>query len=95
MIIKIDLRNLNLIEKTSSEFGNSAHVFVSKKLIGKNVKIIIGKFKLNSKKELKLDLFKSEILEREVSSFGTGAHVIIPKEYVNKKINLIFGGRNE
>jgi len=95
MEIRADFGNLNIIEKIPSKFGNGAHVFVSKNLIGKNVKIIFGNSKIINKKEVKIDFFNSEILERQIVRFGTGAHVLVPKEYLGKKIKLIIGGKDE
>ena len=95
MDIRADFGNLEIIEKTPSKFGNGAHIFVSKSLINKKVKIIIGDSKIINKKELKIDLFDSEILERQVTGFGTGAHVILPKDNIGKKIKLIIGSKNE
>ena len=95
MDIIADFGNLNIIEKIPSKFGNGVHVFVSKELIGKKAKIIIGYSKIIDKKVIKVDFFNSEILERKVVSFGTGAHIILPKENIGKKIKLIIGGKNE
>jgi putative transposon-encoded protein len=89
MGISLDLYDLGVFDKIPSNFGNSSHVFVPKELIGKKLKIIVGKCKI-SKDKIKLDLFDSEILEREVRIFSTGAHIILPKEYSGKKIKLIF-----
>lgn len=95
MNIGVDFGSLEVIEKIPSKFGNGAHVFVSKSLVGRKVKIIIGNSKIIDKKEIKIDFFNSEILEREVSEFGTGAHVILPKDNVGRKIKLIVEGKNE
>jgi putative transposon-encoded protein len=95
MEITVFLNDLKTIEKVPSKFGNGAHVFVSKKFIGKTAKIISGNSKLVNEKELNVDFFKTEILERKVKEFGTGAHLIIPKEYCGKKIKIIIGGKNE
>ena len=94
MGIRVDFGNLEVLEKVPSKFGNGAHVFVSKELIGRRVKIVIGESRVN-KKGLEIDFFNSEILERKVSSFGTGAHIILPKENIGKKIKLIIGGKDE
>ena len=95
MNIRADFGNLNIFEKIPSKFGNGAHVFVSKTLIGKKAKIVIGDSKIINKKELKIDFFNSEILERQITCFGTGAHIILPKESFGKKIKFIIGGKNE
>lgn len=86
--IVINLGYLEILEKTSSEFGTGAHIVICKKYIGKKVKIIVGKSKIFGNK-IRIDFFESEILERKASRFGTGAHVIIPKEYADKKIKII------
>jgi len=95
MEIRADFGNLNIIEKISSKFGNGAHVSVSKSLVGKRAKVIVGYSKIINKKEVKIDFFNSEILERQIVRFGTGAHVILPKESIGKKIKLIIGGKDE
>jgi len=94
METRADFSNLNILEKIPSKFGNGAHVFISKNLIGRKVKIIAGNCKIKGK-EIKIDFFNSEILERHVTNFGTGAHIIIPREYSGKKIKLIIGDKNE
>ena len=86
VVIRFD--NQNIIEKTTSKFGNSAHVLISKKYINKKVKIIIGKSKILGKKII-VDFSESVILNGKVSKFGTGAHVIIPKEYSEKEVKII------
>jgi len=86
--IIIKLNNRDIIEKTSSKFGNGAHVVISRKYLGKKVKILAGKSKIFGK-NIKIDFSKSEILERKASRFGTGCHIIIPKEYAGKKIKII------
>jgi putative transposon-encoded protein len=93
-MITIDLSHLKLLEKTSSSFGNGAHVLVSKELIGKKAKVIFGESKI-SKSKLTLDLFDCEILERKVARFGTGAHILVPKEYSGKKLNILIEVKNE
>jgi putative transposon-encoded protein len=88
MDIRADFSGLDVIEKVPTTFGNSAHISIQKKLIGKKVKIIIGKSTIKNK-ELNLDFFNSEILERKVKAFGTGAHIILPKQYSNKKVKIL------
>jgi len=96
--VVINPEHLEVFEKTANKFGTGAHIVISKRYLGKKVKIITGKSKIISKK-IKIDLFNSEILERKSSKFGTGCHVIIPKEYVNKKVIIIVkklkGEKNE
>lgn len=94
MVIRVDLGDFEILEKISSRFGNSAHILVSKELIGKKLKIIFGASKIKNK-EIQIDFPKSEILERKATRFGTGAHVIVPREYSRKKLKIIFGGKNE
>jgi putative transposon-encoded protein len=93
-MINIPLNHLNVIEKTPSNFGNGAHVLVSKELIGKKAKVIFGESKI-SKIKLTIDLFDCEILERKVARFGTGAHILVPKEYSGKKLNILIEVKNE
>jgi len=86
--IVVSLENLEILEKTASEFGTGAHVIICKNYIGRNVKIIYGKSKIVVNKII-VDFSESEILERKAIRFGTGAHVIVPKEYSNKKIKVV------
>jgi putative transposon-encoded protein len=86
VIIRFD--NREVIKKTSSKFGNGAHVLISKEHIGKNVKIIIGKSEIIGKK-IKIDFLEGVILNRKANRFGTGCHVIIPKEYTEKEVKII------
>jgi len=86
--IMVRAGSLEILEKTASGFGTGAHIIISKKYLGKKIKIISGKSKIFGKK-IEIDIFGSEILERKVSEFGTGAHVIIPKEYTNQKVKII------
>lgn len=86
--IVVKFESLEILEKKVSKFGTGAHVFVSKNLINKKVKIVVGYSKVD-KKELKIDFFNSEILERQVTGFGTGAHIILPKENIGKNIKII------
>jgi len=85
----IKFNNREILEKTTCKFGNSSHVLVSKKYLGKKAKIITGKSKVVGKKII-IDFSESEILERKVTGYGTGCHVIIPKEHVNKKVKILW-----
>jgi len=93
MYIKTGVGRLKVLERVSSKFGNSCHVFVPKSSIGKNLKVIIGNSRFSGK-EIVIDFFGTEILERKVTSLGTGAHIILPKETLGLKIKII-GGENE
>ena len=84
---------LDIFEKEVSKFGTGAHIVVSKKCLGKKVKIITGKNKVVGKKII-IDFSESEILERKVTEYGTGCHVIIPKEHADKKVKILWG-KNE
>ena len=86
--ITINLDSLEIFEKTAGKFGTGAHVSISKKYLGKNIKIITGKSKI-IKNKLIIDFSKSEIFERKVNKFGTGAHIITPKEYVDQEIKIL------
>tara|TARA_Y100000310_G_scaffold239524_1_gene243136 strand:- start:391 stop:669 length:279 start_codon:yes stop_codon:yes gene_type:complete len=86
--VVISFDNRDIIEKITSKFGNGAHVLISKKYIGKRVKIIIGKSKIIRKK-IKVNFSESVILDGKASKFGTGCHVILPKEYVEKEVKVI------
>lgn len=92
--IIIKFNNREIFEKKVSRFGNSSHVLISKKYIGKKVKIIVGKSGIIGKKIL-LNFFAGAVLEGKSTKFGTAAHIILPKEYFGKKVKIIFGGKNE
>tara|TARA_Y100000034_G_scaffold131022_1_gene190848 strand:- start:421 stop:699 length:279 start_codon:yes stop_codon:yes gene_type:complete len=86
--VVITLGNKEIIEKTASGFGNSAHIVISKQYLNKNIKIVIGKSKIKGNK-INIDFSNAEILNRKSTKFGTGCHVIIPKEYVGKEVKII------
>ena len=86
--VVISFNNRDIIEKTASIFGNSAHIVISKKYLKKNVKIIVGKSKIVGEVII-VDFSEAEIFNRKSSKFGTGCHVIIPKEYVGKEVKII------
>ena len=77
--IIIRLKGDEILEKTASKFGTSAHAVLPKIHVGKKVKVITSE----------------EVLVRIISKFGTGAHVLIPKGYAEKKIKIIVGGKDE
>jgi len=91
----LDLDGFEVIEKSVSAFGNTAHVVVSKNLEGKSVCILAGKNVKITGKKAEFNLFETDVFTAKVKTFGTGAHVLVPRERIGETIKLIVGKRNE